>query len=257
MATPPAQIPPERVTIASGELRLAGLLHLPAGTEAAPLPGVVVCHGLGSRKENHADFVRVLASHGFAALAFDARGHGESPGELDEGIMGDLLAAVDYLAGHPRVDPSRLAVRGSSFGGQTAIHAAAASDRIRALVALCPSHEGLMLSRYGDPENRARMEALEASIRVNRHRFLGYLAGQDVVRSAGRVAPRPLLLVHCRGDETVPFQLSERLLQAASEPKELWAIEGGSHGWAQHDPGTQLRVTRWLQDRIGSGRDLP
>ncbi|MDX6688183.1 MAG: uncharacterized protein QOF86_4311, partial [Baekduia sp.] len=45
--------------------------------------GVVVLHGADSRKESHFDFARACADGGLAALAFDARGHGASPGPLD------------------------------------------------------------------------------------------------------------------------------------------------------------------------------
>lgn len=67
---------------------------------------------------------------------------------------------------------------------------------------------------------------------------------------ARRISPRPLLLVHCRGDETIPYHLSENLQRAAGEPKELWLLEGGSHKSAQHDPEIQRRVTGWLEHSL-------
>ena len=120
---------PEAVEIESGEIRLSGDLYLPSSV-TEQVPGVVICHGLGSRKENHADFAHLLQSRGWAALAFDLRGHGASEGKLDGEAVGDILAAVDYLADHPGVDPSRIALRGSSLGGQLSVHAAAESDTI-------------------------------------------------------------------------------------------------------------------------------
>jgi poly(3-hydroxybutyrate) depolymerase len=52
MDTPSPSRPPspEALTINSDGLRLAGLLYRPAGT---PRGALLVCHGAGSRKENH------------------------------------------------------------------------------------------------------------------------------------------------------------------------------------------------------------
>src|SRR4051794_31637687 len=81
-----------------------------------PVPAVIVLHGAGSRKENHADFARAATAYGFAALTFDNRGHGETEGDLGEGAIDDLGFLAKMLAARPEVDASRIAVRGSSMG---------------------------------------------------------------------------------------------------------------------------------------------
>ena len=53
---------------------LAYAIWTPAGAD--PYPGVVVVHGAGSRKENHADFARLANANGWAALTFDLPGDG-------------------------------------------------------------------------------------------------------------------------------------------------------------------------------------
>jgi uncharacterized protein len=242
--------PPEAVCIDGGAVKLAGQLFLPDAGAPGTAPGVVVCHGLGSRKENHADFAQLLQSLGFAALAFDLRGHGESEGTLDERPVDDVLAAIQHLAGRPEVDPSRLALRGSSLGGQLAIHAAARSEAVRAVVAICPAHESLMLGREEDPWFEAAVADLARRIRLDREGFSRYLRAHSVTDSARRLSPRSLLLVHCRGDEIVPFRLSEVLHARARGASELWPVEGGSHTSAQHDPALQLRTARWMEQRL-------
>src|SRR5689334_20977633 len=54
-----------------------------------PWPGIVVLHGAGSCKENHADFARLAADFGWAVLAYDQRGHGESLGEMSPAALDD------------------------------------------------------------------------------------------------------------------------------------------------------------------------
>ena len=60
----------------------------------------MICHGAGSQKENHADFARLAAANGWAALAFDARGHGESEGEMSAAAVDDVILMTRLLAAH-------------------------------------------------------------------------------------------------------------------------------------------------------------
>src|SRR5262249_42930261 len=83
-------------------------------------PGVVIVHGLGSVKENHADFAERLGASGLRALALDLRGHGASAGEPGPGMVDDVLAAVRRLA-----EGGPVGIRGSSLGAFLALHAAA------------------------------------------------------------------------------------------------------------------------------------
>src|SRR5205085_7081269 len=101
------------------------LLWLPE-TEP-PWPGMVILHGAGSRKENHADFGRACAASGWAALAFDQRGHGSSADGMSPAALGDVARMGRFLAGLAGVDAARVCVRGSSLGGLMASQAAAAS----------------------------------------------------------------------------------------------------------------------------------
>jgi fermentation-respiration switch protein FrsA (DUF1100 family) len=48
-------------------------------------------------------------------------------------------------------------------------------------------------------------------------------------RVVATIAPRPLLLVHPRGDGVVPYQESEALAAAAGGNAELHIIEGSAH----------------------------
>jgi alpha-beta hydrolase superfamily lysophospholipase len=99
-------------------------------------PGVVVVHGAGSRKENHADFARACREAGMSALALDLRGHGASGGVNGAGMIEDVLAALDALAER---GAGPLGVRGSSLDGFLALHASDRHSACRAVVAVCPA----------------------------------------------------------------------------------------------------------------------
>jgi uncharacterized protein len=206
---------------------------------APPWPAVVICHGADSRKENHADFARLAAANGWAALAFDARGHGASRGAMSPGAVEDVIAMVELLAAHEGTDRDRVAVRGSSMGGFLAIHAAAAAPRVAGVIAICPaSADGLARGlRQGRFEMRVEdPDALGA-----------WLDEADLSTAVERLRGQPLILLHAEGDEQVPSDISQDLYELAPEPRKLVLVPGGDHRSVQHDPELQAVALRWLE----------
>jgi uncharacterized protein len=117
---------------------LSGTLFLADTTEPSPL--LIICHGAGDFKENYFELCEYLASRGFASLAVDMHGHGESQGEryhveIDHWVA-DIAAAVEFLSQHPRIDSERIAAFGISSGGTAILEAAIVNPRIKALIAL-------------------------------------------------------------------------------------------------------------------------
>lgn len=90
MTTTP-RITPRPVAFAADGLELAGLLYRPAGD---PRGALLVCHGAGSRKENHVLMGEQAVTAGLAALTFDFRGHGDSAGAMDPDGWHDVVAAA-------------------------------------------------------------------------------------------------------------------------------------------------------------------
>lgn len=239
----------EEVTLHSGGLHLAAHLYLPEGPRPRRVPAVVVCHGFGSRKENHADFAAFLAAHGLAALVFDFRGHGASEGLLDGDALHDVAAALAYLRERPDVDAARLAVRGSSMGGRYAIHAGANFPELKAVVALCPGPQERLYAAL--TEAREELNAAPLGVRLHIPSLLEHLKTHDIFHAVGRISPRALLLVHAQADELIPYHYSQRLYELAGEPRRLLLVPGGSHTSAQHDPQVHRLVVEWLRAQLG------
>jgi uncharacterized protein len=235
----------ERVIVHSDGLRLVGDLYLPEGK--GPWPGLVLCHGLASRKERHAAFASYAAARGFVVLVYDGRGHGESEGQLDGRAVFDVGAAVAYLKARPEVAAGGVAVRGSSLGGSFALHRAAASSDISAVVAICPAPESILLEGL----RQAISNGISITdVRLEPISLRTYLREHDVRDVVGRIAPRPVLLIHCAGDEVIPASITQELYSRASEPKELWLLPGGTHTTAQHDVAIHERTVDWLRRRL-------
>ncbi len=127
-----------RTTFDADGVELVGELHLPEGAPGTGLPGIVLTGPFtGVKEQVVGTYARRLAAAGFAALAFDHRGFGESGGrrghEDPEGKLADLRAAVGLLARHPAVDAGRIGLLGVCLGGGYAVRAAAFDPRVRAV----------------------------------------------------------------------------------------------------------------------------
>ncbi len=205
---------------------------------------MVILHGAGSAKENHADFARVCAANGWVALTYDQRGHGESVDELEPAALGDVARMAAMLAARDDVDPARICVRGSSMGGFWAIHAAATSEAIAGAIAICPAGEAHLLRglRSGELDVRAGPRA-----RASLEAWLGEHDLRDAVELMGA---KPLILLHARGDERIPSEFSEELALRKPDPNRLIVMPGGHHRSIQHDPELQAMALAWLTRRV-------
>ena len=144
----------EAVTFPSTGLKLSGVVHVPSGMRAGERRAAfLVLHGFGSNKtsSNTMQPTKVLSELGYVVLRFDMRGCGESEGEFGRVIcleqVEDTRSALSFLAKHPAVDPERIGVIGSSFGGAVAVYTGGVDERVAAVI----SNGG-----WGDGERKFR-----------------------------------------------------------------------------------------------------
>jgi pimeloyl-ACP methyl ester carboxylesterase len=119
-------------------------------------PRIVWCHGLGSSRAGDRDVIDAL-SQNFTVLAYDARGHAESPPVTDETrytyplLSKDLGELLDFVGW------DRAAFAGASMGAATEARLAMEQpDRVSSLVMARPGTSGTpqserlqMLFRFG------------------------------------------------------------------------------------------------------------
>ena len=166
-------------------LRLAADILTPNGP-AGPKPAILLCHGWGGRKQHLLDlYAPYFAAAGHVVMVFDYRTWGESDGKpvlvADEPMLiergeqtirvriireavdpvdhvTDVRAAFAYLLAEPEVDPDRVGLFGTSYGGGHVLSVAGTDDRVRAVVA--------QIGGYGHPTSsefrqRARQQAAD------------------------------------------------------------------------------------------------
>ncbi len=219
---------------------------------------LIYVHGLGANRQGPMATAEILIDQGYGALIFDLRNHGESEGEittLGYEEVKDIAAALDYLHNRPDVNPQRIGVFGQSMGAGTVIRAAARNPEIRVVIA----ESGFTSLRdninYGVKSLLGLPPVPFAPLVV----WFGELeAGLnlDLVRpidDIAQISPRPVLLIHGKKDQTIPFENSVALYSAAEEPKELYLIpEGGHGGFLRVDPDEyQQQLIQFLATHLG------
>lgn len=133
----------ESVRFFSGDAHCLGRLTAPA--TATPVPGIVLCTGFAGTQDTPAlrATARAFATAGYAALTFDYRRFGASEGvprqviRLDDQLE-DIGRALEMLRMQPRVNPTRLALWGTSLGGAHAIVAGSRHPEVGAVIAQVP-----------------------------------------------------------------------------------------------------------------------
>jgi len=236
VATRAARVPlrEEEIRFSSGPVELSGRLVLPA-EGGGPFPLVVLVHGSerdAATLTYHRQYQFPL--EGVATFVYDKRGTGRSGGEftmLFDVLAGDVLAAVDRLRSHPKIDPDRIGLAGYSQGGWIAPLAASRDPRIR-----------FVLVGYGMLESPAREDRLECH---NALRAKGF--GSAEIHKADEIidAIDRLLASHLKDGWTDLSALQQKYGQEPWLP----ALEEGL-------AGAFLRYPRWLSSPHGRNRLL-
>ncbi len=257
--------PVNRTTIEVDGLRLAAELRRPPGP--GPHPALCICHGVpAGRTPNPSDggypaLAERFCGEGFIVLIFNFRGAGLSEGDFD--IMGwtrDLGAAIDFLAQLEGVDESRLSLMGFSGGAATAIYCAARDERISAVVS-CSSPARFFsiaeISRTKEFLQHCRQIGIirDSSFPPSVEEWAQGFEEVSPLKSIGRIAPRPLLIVHGADDETIGPIHARRLYDAAGAPKDIAIIESGIHKLRLSEPAIAAALS-WLKKVHGLTDDV-
>lgn len=193
-------------------------------------PTVLLVHGWEGRGAQLGAFVQPLVEAGFRVVAFDAPAHGHSPGSQATLVdFADAIASVVARVGEP------CAVVGHSFGCAALTLAMSRGLRPRAAVFIAPpvrleDGERAFARALGLSDSvRARMRAsIEARVGVS-------LSALDGARMAGSLST-PLLVIHDKGDEEVPWSAGAELARAWPRATLLSTV-GLGHRRILRDPG--------------------
>lgn len=174
------------VELTSEGERCAAWLYRPDADpdgSGAPRPAVVLAHGLGGTRAMRLDaYAERFRAAGYVCLVFDYRHFGDSEGQPRQLLsvrrqLADWEAAIAFTRQLAGVDPERVVVWGTSFGGGHALTLAARDDRLAAAVAQCPFTDGVASSLAVDTRTSVRvtLAALRDRVRALRGKAPLYL----------------------------------------------------------------------------------
>jgi pimeloyl-ACP methyl ester carboxylesterase len=207
----------------------------------APLAGaksaVLFCHGnagnLSHRGYAIEQWHRTMQA---SVLLFDYPGYGRCEGKPDEsGCYRAAEAAYQWLVNDAGVSPAHLIIVGESLGASVAVETARHHE-----------HEALVLiSGFTSIPDMAGVTFPLLPLRwLVRNRF-------DSLAKISE-CKRPVFIAHGTGDRIVPYWMSQKLFEAANEPKRLFTMQGRDHN---EPPGEDFY--RALGEFLDSSRRLP
>lgn len=168
-------------------------------------------HGNAGNISHRLDRIGLFHNLGLSVLIVDYRGYGRSTGRPSEaGTYQDALAAWRHLTVERRVPPEKIVLFGRSLGA--AIAAWLATQAAPGAVILDSGFTSV-------PEFGARIYPWLPVRWLARFDYptKAYLANIH----------RPVLVIHSRADDIVPFREGEALYAAANPPKRFLEIRGG------------------------------
>lgn len=233
----PGGVREEAVTYLSDGLRIRARVFWPA--KNGPLPAVLFNHGgVSGLPEGTLERCRELAQAGYAVFASSYRGEDGSEGvvEVAKGEVRDVLAGLEWLRKHPRVDPERIGAVGTSHGALVSLLAASRTEHIKALV-----------FAYGVADLYAWYAYLRRTGRLGKDALTRRTYGDGpqsrpesfrIRHGLGAVASlppsMPVLILHGAKDTVVPLEQARALakaLEARQQPYQLLVYPNSAHGF--------------------------
>jgi uncharacterized protein len=239
----------ESIEIEVGDESIAGTMVRPA----KGLAGVLLVHGWGGSQKQYLARAREIAGLGCVCLTIDLRGHARD--EEHSGVVSrehnlrDVLAGYDALVADPAVDPTAIAVVGSSYGG----YLAAILTGMRPVKWLALRSPALYKDDdWSVPKRQLDRDALAAY----------RLSPVDPERSRALRACAEfrgdVLVVESEHDRIVPHQVIVNYLAAFGQARSMTyrTIEGADHGLTdtEHQKAYTSVLVNWAAEMLSGAR---
>jgi fermentation-respiration switch protein FrsA (DUF1100 family) len=214
-------------------VRLEGW-YVPAPNARATL---ALFHGNAGNISHRLETIRMFHDLGLSVLIVDYRGYGRSQGRPDEeGTYRDARAVWRYLTETRGLAPADIVLFGRSLGAAIALELA---TRVR------PGGLILESTFTSAPDLAATVYWYLPVQLLSRFRY-------PSLERIGSIRC-PLLVVHSRDDEIVPYQQGRRLYDAAPEPKRFLDIRGDHNEGYSRSRRVYLDGLKEFLDRIYTG----
>ncbi len=261
------------VTFYSNGLKLIGDFYQPEVKHKDET--ILLLHGssiFGRKLSLIRAWAREFQQQGYAVLAFDLRGYGESddpqsltPEAFD--FAQDVCSAIDFLVSHAPDYGKQFYVIGHSFGGAVALAAQAIDPRIAKIVSFGPPRR--LSERFLNPEAREKKKLLvrwQADMQLDQplnfglwQQVLQPLNIENYAEAFSKPGHTPIFLIDAEKEPLADLEFLRTFYQGVTQPAAYWTVPNTDHylgtgflfGQPCYHKGTVQafvnRVDQWLQ----------
>src|SRR5579859_933176 len=227
-------------------IRYTGYFRTPQ--PLTPRPCIILLNGLDSVKEVELHYwSEVLNRSGLATFAFDGPGQGiaRRTQPMCDQYERVVSQALTVLARDPRVDRDHIGVFGVSFGGYLACRVAATDPRLSAVVDLAGPFDYSFLrhARPGLQQNFCYAFGVASIDELY----------EQIEPTGLQVLPAPacpLLVVHGRQDQSIPYEHAEQIWQWGRNGGELQSFADGDHVCTNRFNEVTALVADWFTTQL-------
>jgi fermentation-respiration switch protein FrsA (DUF1100 family) len=220
----------EKVQLKTSDNLILSAWYIPAKNAKFTL---LFCHGNGGNISHRLENINIFNGLGVNCLIFDYRGYGTSGGKPTENdLYIDAQTAYDWLINEKKISPENIIIYGQSLGGSVAAYLASNVKAKGLIIESCfTSFADIAKKRY--PYMPIKLLA-----KYN-FKTMDYLKKVNY----------PVLIIHSRNDDIVPFEFGWRLYkEAAKEPKEFLEISGShNNGFIYSEKFYREGLSNWLK----------
>ena len=249
----------EAVWVPFKDKAIPAWLHLPPGYSGGRLPVVISIPGMDSYKELQvALYGDRYLNRGMAVLAIDGPGQYEAPMIGLYFTMENWMATgpvlLDWIAGRPELDATRVGVSGTSFGSLFGTVLTANEPRVRACAVMSVCHEPGCHTIFQEASPTFKKRFMYMSGITDEAEFDEFRKKITWQGHADKIRV-PYLCVAGEAEELSPLEHSERLMAALNGPKQMVVYQESRHSVgnvpaANLGPFPPILVADWLADRL-------
>jgi len=206
---------------------------------------IFFCHGFGSNKQGSYEIrCGKAVKEGYNAVRFDFRGNGESDGYfIDQGLSSkikDLETVIEYFA------PEKYSVFGSSFGGKVALHHAAGSQDVEAVIGRAPVTYNSIMSKYRAVVEEKGIFQHHEGATID-ERFFEDLDKYRFDEMTKRFSC-PVAIFHGGSDSTVHFKNTAKAVKKLETDTLVQKFEDEKHSFSEKAEERMLeQLFNWLE----------
>lgn len=216
---------------------------------------VIMVHGLGGNRYSNYPVAQYFLEEGYNVVTYDQRSTNENTAERTTFGYWEKYDTIDCIDFVKTNAPGRkIGLWGTSFGGATAVQAAAYEDvqeSLSFLILDCPlsSMEWMLEEAMREMDTGLPLSYMVWSGDMANKRELGFSYEDADSAEAAKNITIPALIINSEADEITPYFMGRDIYEAVAGPdKELWTVPDSAHAdvWIDYNEEYRNKLSELL-----------